>query len=198
MCFPSISVQLITSAGLLQQNNFTSLSVTVSHVQLYHIYVLPSCKSCSGSFKMSPSSCQSGRKAEGNLCLGLSKGGKHSRTDLPAPFLYAEVLTCLTCLQTLHCKHWSFREFNTQISPVNLNKAKEKYSFSPPKTSTGNYLIKEKKIIQDLLDCLSEQGSTRMDLQHSESAHLKNWKGKTNHPSKSAGFKNAFQTQTRL
>lgn len=45
-------------------------------------------------------------KAEGNLGLGLSKGGKHSRTDLPAPFLYAEILTCLTCLQTLHCKYW--------------------------------------------------------------------------------------------
>lgn len=47
-------------------------------------------------------------KAGGTLCLRLSwissKGGKHSRTDLSAPFLYAEALICLTCLQPLHCK----------------------------------------------------------------------------------------------
>lgn len=120
--------------------------------------------------------------AEGNPYLKLScsvrKGGKRLQEDIPVcTSVYVKVLT--HAYRFCIIEHQSFREFNTEISSVSLNEAKEKQKKFFPKATTGNYYIKK---LQNALDHLPEQGSTRTDLkQIGESTHSKNWKGKTNH-----------------
>lgn len=123
-----------------------------------------------------PAACPKVGKAEENLCLRLSWGNTARQTcqhlSCMQRYLYA-----LPAYRPCTVKHQSFREFNTHISPVSLNKAK--YFFFFQRQVLG--IAQREKNNTKSTDCLSEQGSTRMDLKHSESAHLKNWKGKKDH-----------------
>lgn len=109
-------------------------------------------------------------KAVGNPCLKLSflvcKGGKHTQEDIPVCNLSVYKGT-YTRLQTLHYKHQSFKDFNTEISSVSSNEAKEKQKKFSPKAAIGDYYIK-KKYKMHWIACLSK-GQQGWTLSKSES-----------------------------
>lgn len=72
----------------------------------------------------------------------MRKGGKHAQEDIPVCNLSVYKGT-YTHLQTLHYKHQSFKDFNTEISSVSSKEAKEKQKKFSPKAAIGDYYIKK-------------------------------------------------------
>lgn len=122
----------------------------------------------SGSFKMSPPHVsarklehQKGIHAQHRDAQCAKEGNTDPRIHLSAPPVHSKVLLTQPCRLCI-VQHQLFGECNAEIPSVSLSKAKEKQITFFPQMQLLE--ITRLKKVQNALDSLPEQGSTRTDL----------------------------------